>query len=68
MSSGNFKSTERPFTRQDVDKLARSTLKRFNGDVGRAQRYASNMADRHESYKWEQIADRISEVAKGIPL
>lgn len=68
MPSGNFKTVEKSFTRLDVDRLARSTLKRFKGDVGRAQRYAANMADKYESYKWEQITDRIAGVAKGIPL
>lgn len=64
--TGNFRTTEKSFTQADVDRLARSALKRCKGDVGKAQRYASNMADRYESYKWEQVADRISEIAKGI--
>lgn len=68
MSGGNFKTVEKPFTRLDVDRLARAALKRCKGDVGRAQRYASNMADRYESHKWEQVIDRIAEVAKGLPL
>ena len=64
--SGNFKTAEKPFTQADVDKLARSALKRCKGDVGRAQRYASNMADHYESHKWEQVMDRIPEIARGI--
>jgi len=63
--SGNFKTPEKSFTQTDVDKLARAALRRCKGDVGRAQRYASNMADRYESYKWEQVMDRIPDIARG---
>lgn len=65
--TGNFKTREKSFTQSDVDRLARAALKRCKGDVGKAQRYASNMADHYESYKWEQVMDRIPEIKKGIP-
>lgn len=60
---GNFKTKEPSFIRADVDRLARNALKRSKGNVGRAQMYAQHMADHYESYKWEQVVDRISELA-----
>lgn len=57
--SGNFKTVERPFTRADVERLARNAIKRFKGDAAKAHAYAMNMADRWESYKWEQVTDYL---------
>mgnify|MGYP001580828041 FL=1 len=63
---GNFKSKEPEFTRADVDRLARNALKRSKGNVGKARTYAQHMADHYESYKWEQVVDRISELARDL--
>lgn len=57
--TGNFKTIERPFTHADVVRLARRALARAHGDVNKAGRYASNMADRYESVKWEQVMNYI---------
>lgn len=53
--TGNLKTVERPFTYADVTSQAKRTLARFKGDRQKAVRYASNMCDRWESYKWEQV-------------
>lgn len=57
--TGNFKSPEQPFTHADVMRLARNAIKRFRGDAGKAHNYAMNMADKWESYKWEQVMDYL---------
>lgn len=57
--TGNFKTPERSFSQADVVRLANNAIQRFKGDRGKAHRYASNMADRWESYKWEQVMDYL---------
>jgi hypothetical protein len=61
---GNFKSTERPFTEADVARLARQALVRSHGNIAKAGQYASNMADRYESAKWERVMDYILKQSK----
>jgi hypothetical protein len=61
---GNFKSTERPFTEADVARLARQALARSHGNIAKAGQYASNMADRYESAKWERVMDYILKQSK----
>lgn len=58
--TGNFKTLERPFTQTDIVRLARRALTRAHGDIGKAGQYATNMADRYESAKWERVADYIA--------
>lgn len=57
--TGNFKTPERSFTQDDVERLARRALQRAHGDPDKAGRYAASMADRYESTKWEQVMNYI---------
>jgi hypothetical protein len=57
--TGNFKTPERPFTHADVVHLARNAIKRFRGNAAKAHGDAMDMADRWESYKWEQVMDYL---------
>jgi hypothetical protein len=61
---GNFKSTEKPFTEADVARLARQAMARAHGNIAKAGQYASNMADRYESAKWERVMDYILKQSK----
>jgi hypothetical protein len=64
MRSGNFKTTEKPFTEADVARLARQALARSHGNIAKAGQYAANMADRYESHKWERVMDYLLRQSK----